>query len=147
MTFLCQGTKEGLERKDWQELVSWLFYCTLDWCCLLCSYHKLLQSHNCLIAIRSRVRMTLFPQGASSTVKQPSHFNNFIIKNLSVKPMKLSKSLKKLLFWIFSLMTLMTFTKINRPNQNSNLVTAVEGNLTAWIWAANINWPVQTKLF
>ena len=29
-TFLCQGMKEGLERKAWQELVGWLFCCMLD---------------------------------------------------------------------------------------------------------------------
>ena len=28
-TFLCQGMK-GLERETWQELVGWLFCCTLD---------------------------------------------------------------------------------------------------------------------
>ena len=24
-TFLCQGTKEGLEKKVWRELVDWVF--------------------------------------------------------------------------------------------------------------------------
>ena len=30
-------------------------------------------------------------------------------------------------------------TKANMPNQNSNLVTAIEGNFTAWIRATEIN--------
>ena len=29
----------------------------------------------------------MLPQGASVTVKQPSHLNNFDMKNLSVKPL------------------------------------------------------------
>ena len=33
------------------------------------------------------------------------------------------------------------------PNQNSNLVTAIEGSLTAWIKAVTIKWPVQAKFF
>ena len=44
----------------------------------------------------------MLPQGASVTEKQLSHLNNFIMKNLSVKP--LNKQLRqKLLFWIFFL--------------------------------------------
>ena len=36
------------------------------------------------------VRWLMFPQGASVTVKQRSYLNNFIMKNLSVKPLNKS---------------------------------------------------------
>ena len=32
----------------------------------------------------------MFPQGANVKVKQPSHLNNFIMKNLFVKPLNTS---------------------------------------------------------
>ena len=90
----------------------------------------------------------MLPQGASVTVKQPSHLNDFIIKYLSVKSLNSSNLVnfktKIALLNFFSngfLMVLcrQTFTKANRPNQNSNLVTAVEGSMTAWIRAVTIN--------
>ena len=37
-------------------------------------------------------------------------------------------------------------TKAIGPNKNSNLVTAAESSLTAWIRVVTINWSVQVKL-
>lgn len=44
----------------------------------------------------------------------------------------------KRLMWI-------DFSETYSLNQSSNLVTAVEGSLIAWIDVAPINWPAQAK--
>ena len=118
----------------------------LDWCCPWCSCYKLLWSHNCLIAIENRVLRLMLFQGASGKKKQPSHFNNFIMKKFSVKSPNYSESLKQknaVLFFSNDFLNVrLAFTKINRPNQTSNLVTAVENSLTAWIRVGMINWSI-----
>ena len=64
-----------------------LFCSMLDWCC---SY--VLTTNFCDHMIVSKQyrtghRCLMLPQGASVTLKQPSHLNNFIIKYLLVKPL------------------------------------------------------------
>ena len=34
----------------------------------------------------------MFPKGASVTMKQPIHIDNFIVKKLSVKPLKVAQN-------------------------------------------------------
>ena len=53
-TFLCQGTKVGLERKGSWELLGWFFRFILECLCPSYSYYKLLRSRNYLMVIEGR---------------------------------------------------------------------------------------------
>ena len=113
-TFLCQKTKEGLERKAWWKIVGLLFCCMLDWCCLL----TFLQ-HAFMV---TQLFDNDMEQGRDGLcfLREPSHLDNFIMKNLSVKLLNLVRPQLK---------------------QTSQIKTVI-----LWPLSITINWLVQAKL-
>ena len=76
LTFLWWRLKVCLERKSQQEFLCWFFHYTLDW------LHQLYFCNHVMVWwwFRTRYMQLMFTSVTIVTLKQPSHLDNFIMK-------------------------------------------------------------------
>ena len=69
-------------------LVKFVVTCAINSAGKLICLRDCLHEHDCMGLIdKPGYIWFMLPQGANVTVKQPSHLNNFIMRNLSLKPL------------------------------------------------------------